>query len=77
MLFAGGFVTLLYLALAYVEKKAMHALAVGLMAVMLGLVIFLLLEVNHPFRGETAVSKDNFQNALTSISQVGSGQPPK
>jgi len=77
LLFAGGFVTLLYLALAYVEKKAMHALAVGLMAVMLGLVIFLLLEVNHPFRGETAVSKDNFQNALTSISQVGSGQPPK
>jgi hypothetical protein len=71
LLFAGGFVTLLYLALAYVEKKAMHALAVGLMAVMLGLVIFLLLEVNHPFRGEIAVSKDNFQNALTSISQVG------
>ena len=70
LLFAGGFVTLLYLALAYVEKKAMHALAVGLMAVMLGLVIFLLLEVNHPFRGEIAVSKDNFQNALTSISQV-------
>jgi len=71
LLFAGGFVTLVYLALAYVEKKAMHALAVGLMAVMLGLVIFLLLEVNHPFRGEIAVSKDNFQNALTSISQVG------
>ncbi len=71
LLFAGGFVTLLYLALAYVEKKAMHALAVGLMAVMLGLVIFLLLEVNHPFRGEIAVSKDNFQNALTSISRVG------
>ena len=71
--FAGGFVTLLYLALAYVEKKAMHALAVGLMAVMLGLVIFLLLEVNHPFRGEIAVSKDNFENALISISQVGDG----
>jgi hypothetical protein len=73
LLFAGGFVTILYLSLAYVEKKAMHALAVSLMAVMLGLVIFLLLEVNHPFRGEVAVSKDNFENALVSISQVRSG----
>lgn len=71
LLFAGGFVTIIYLALAYVESKAMHALAVGLMAVMLGLVIFLLLEVNHPFRGEVAVSKLHFENALTSISQVG------
>lgn len=70
LIFSGGFVTLLYLSLAYVEKKAMHALAVGLMAVMLGLVIFLLLEVNHPFRGSIAVSKDNFENALISISQV-------
>lgn len=71
LLFAGGFVTLLYLALAYVEKKAMHAMAVALMAVMLGLVIFLLLEVNHPFRGQIAVPKDNFENALVAISQVG------
>jgi len=71
LLFAGGFVTIIYLALAYVESKAMHALAVGLMAVMLGLVIFLLLEVNHPFRGEIAVPKTNFENALTSIAQVG------
>ena len=47
--------------------------AVGLMATMLGLVIFLLLEVNHPFRGEIAVSPDSFRNALTSISEVGSG----
>lgn len=72
LLFAGGFVSLLYLALAYVEKKAMHALAVGLMAVMLGLVIFLLLELNHPFRGSVAVPKTSFENALISISQAGS-----
>ena len=73
LLFAGGVVTILYLSLAYVESKAMHALAVGLMATMLGLVIFLLLEVNHPFRGEIAVSPEDFRNALTSISEVGSG----
>lgn len=71
LLFAGAFVTILNLSLEYVERKAMHALAVGLMSAMLGLVIFLLLEVNHPFRGEIAVSPDNFENALTSIAQVG------
>ena len=71
LLFTGGFITILYLSLAYVERKAMHALAVGLMAAMLGLVIFLLLEVNHPFQGEIAVSPDSFENALTSISQIG------
>ncbi|MCB0946813.1 MAG: DUF4239 domain-containing protein, partial [Mycobacterium sp.] len=75
LLFAGGFVTLLYVALSYVQRRGMHALAVGLMATMVGLVIFLLLEVNHPFRGEIAVTKDNFENALTSISQIGAGQP--
>ena len=70
-----GFVTLLYVALSYVQRRGMHALAVGLMATMVGLVIFLLLEVNHPFRGEIAVTKENFQNALTSISQIVPGQP--
>ena len=56
LLFAGGFVTLLYVALSY-AAAGMHALAVGLMATMVGLVIFLLLEVNHPFRGEIAVTR--------------------
>ena len=70
LLFTGGFVTVLYLSLASMERSSMHALAVGLMALMIGLVIFLLLEVNHPFRGEIAVSKDNFENALISIAHV-------
>ena len=64
---------MLNLALAYVEKKSMHALAVSITAVMLGLVIFLLLELNHPFRGQISVPKTNFENALTSISEVDSG----
>ncbi|MGI9124953.1 MAG: DUF4239 domain-containing protein, partial [Mycobacterium sp.] len=74
LLFAGGFVMIFYLSLAYVESKAMHALAVGLMAVMLGLVVFLLLEVNHPFRGQISVPPTSFHDALTSISEVGPGK---
>lgn len=74
LLYAGAFITILYLAMAYVGSRAMHAVAVGLMAAMLGLVIFLLLEVNHPFRGEIALSPDNFENALVTISAINSGQ---
>lgn len=70
LMFAGGFVTISYLAFSYVESRAMHAVAVGLMAIMLGLVIFLLLEVNHPFSGEISVSTTNFDNALKWISEV-------
>lgn len=70
LLFAGGFVTLLYLSMSLVESRLMHSIAVGLMATMLGLVIFLLLEVNHPFRGEISLSPENFANALDSIAEV-------
>ncbi len=73
LLFAGGFITILYLSLAEVESKPMHALAVGLTATMIGLVIFLLIEMNYPFQGDVALTPENFRYALTFISQMGSG----
>ena len=73
LLFAGGLITILYLSLAEVENKPMHALAVGLTATMIGLVIFLLIEMNYPFQGDIALSPEHFRNALTSITEVGSG----
>jgi Ca2+/Na+ antiporter len=73
LLFAGGFITILYLSLAQVGNKPMHALAVGLTATMIGLVIFLLIEMNYPFQGDIALSPEHFRNALTSITEVGSG----
>lgn len=72
LLFIGAFVTILYLSLSQVESRLMHSVAVSLMAAMLGLVIFLLLEVNHPFRGQVAVSPQNFEKALASIAQISS-----
>lgn len=77
LLFFGAFLTILYLSLSAVESRIMHSVAVALMASMLGLVIFLLLEVNHPFRGEIALSPESFENAIASISQVEAGVPPK
>lgn len=75
LLFAGAFITILYLSLSHVENRLMHSLAVGLMAAMLGLVIFLLLEVNHPFRGEVAVTPEHFQQALERIDDIAARTP--
>lgn len=75
LLFAGGVITILYLSLSHVESRLMHSLAVGLMAAMLGLVIFLLLEVNHPFRGEVAVTPEHFEVALQRISEIAARTP--
>jgi hypothetical protein len=38
---------------------------------MLGMVLFLLVEVNQPFRGEIHLSPSNFRAALTSMTTTG------
>jgi hypothetical protein len=67
LLFAGGFLIILNLSFIYMESRTMHAIAVGLTSAMLGVVLFLLVALNHPFQGDVAISPDSFQNALTSM----------
>ncbi len=71
MLFVGAFLTILHLVLLRMENRAMHLIAVGVTAAMLGMVLFLLIEVNQPFRGEIALSPSNFQAALTTMTTTG------
>lgn len=71
MLFVGAFLTILHLVLLRMENRTMHLLAVGVTAAMLGMVLFLLIEVNQPFRGEIALSPDNFKAALVTMSTIG------
>lgn len=71
MLFVGAFLTILHLVLLRMENRAMHLIAVGVTAAMLGMVLFLLIEVNQPFRGEIALSPSNFRAALTSMTTMG------
>ena len=71
MLFVGAFLTILHLVLRRMENRAMHLIAVGVTAAMLGMVLFLLIEVNQPFRGEIALSPSNFQAALTTMTTTG------
>jgi hypothetical protein len=71
LLFVGAFLTILHLVLLHMENLTMHLIAVGVTAAMMGMVLFLLIEVNAPFRGEIAVSSSNFRAALTSITTAG------
>lgn len=71
VVFGGAILTVLYFSLSYMTNRTMHVLSVALMTTMLAGVIFLLLEVNHPFRGNVAVNPTAFANALTVMQRLG------
>jgi hypothetical protein len=71
VVFGGGILTVLYFALSYLPNRIMHALSVGLMAAMLAVVIFLLLEFNHPCRGNVSVTPDAYHRAVETMDRLG------
>lgn len=71
MLFVGAFLTILHLVMLRMENRTMHLIAVGVTAAMLGMVLFLLIEVNEPFRGQISLSSNNFQTALATMTKIG------
>lgn len=71
MLFVGAFLTVLHLVLLRTENRTMHLIAVGVTAAMLGMVLFLLIELNEPFRGQIALSPTRFQAALATMTPMG------
>lgn len=71
LLIAGGFLIIVYMAFSYAERQTTHALAVGLLAAMLGISLFMLLQVNMPFRGGASVSSDPFRQALVTMGSIG------
>jgi len=71
MLFVGAFLTILHLVLLRMENRTMHLIAVGVTAAMLGMVLFLLIEVNQPFRGQISLSPARFEAALATIKTLG------
>ncbi len=49
----------------------MHLLAVGVTAAMLGMVLFLLIELNQPFRGQISLSPTRFEAAQATMTTMG------
>jgi hypothetical protein len=70
MLFVGAFLTVLHLVLLRMENRTMHLMAVGVTAAMLGMVLFLLIELNMPFRGQISLSPTVFETALAKMKTI-------
>jgi hypothetical protein len=63
-------VTLACLALIHTENSLTHMLAVGLVASVLGLVMFLMVQLNSPYNGEISVGPSSFDNTLLTIERI-------
>ena len=71
LLLFGATMTVLCLAMQYMENRTMHAIAVGAVAMALTSVLFLLVQVNNPYNGEISVKPHNFTTALAAMVAVG------
>ena len=63
----GAFLNGLLTYLFWIENLKLHALAVGILACFIGLLIFLTAAMDNPFRGEFSVSSDVFQTILEKV----------
>lgn len=61
---AGGLITIAFSWLFGFEKKGLHKISTALIATMLGLVIFLIVAFNYPFRGQMLISVAPFEQIL-------------
>jgi hypothetical protein len=59
--------------LFWVENLRLHALLVVIMAIFIGLLIFLTAAMDNPFRGEFSVAPDAFQTVLDNVMKRGHG----
>ena len=65
-----GAVSVLTLILLLDMKFALHILLSGFVAFFLGVVIYLLIALDNPFRGEVGVSADAFREVLSGIKRI-------
>jgi hypothetical protein len=67
VLVGGALITLVFAFVLYMENARVHALMVALMAGIIALSLWLILEVNQPFAGAVQVPKDAFEHAMRVI----------
>jgi Protein of unknown function (DUF4239) len=59
--------------LFWVDNLRVHAILVGIMAVFIGLLVFLTAAMDNPFRGEFSIASDSFQAVLENVMSPGKG----
>ena len=70
VVFVGGFITIAFSYLFGFLRTSMQLVMIGTLAFLIGLVIFLTMSLDFPFRGEIRVGPDAFERALTNFDQI-------
>jgi hypothetical protein len=64
VLVGGSIITLVFAFVLYMENAQIHALMVAMLAGIIALCLWLILELNQPFAGAVQVPKDAFEHVL-------------
>ncbi|MFM7593765.1 MAG: DUF4239 domain-containing protein [Isosphaeraceae bacterium] len=64
VIFMGSIVTIASSFLLYFPNKRLHVCLVSLLSTMIGLVVFLCIAMDNPFRGDVSVTIDGYQDAI-------------
>ena len=70
VVFVGGFVTVSFSYLFAFQRTLMQTVMVGMLAFLIGLVLFLMMSLDYPFRGAIRVGPEAFERALVNFDQI-------
>ena len=73
-LILGGLVVVVMTSFLYMEGAGPHAAVSSLLAVMIGVLLFITLVLDHPFRGDLGIKPEPFDHALTVYTSLDQGQ---
>jgi Protein of unknown function (DUF4239) len=69
----GALLNILLTYLFWVDNLRVHAILVGMLAIFIGLLVFLTAAMDNPFRGEFSIAADAFQTVLDNVMTQGKG----
>ena len=64
MVWVGAAVNAVLIGLIYVQRKRLHVVMAGLLALFIGLVMFATADMDHPYRGSISVGPGAFERVL-------------
>ena len=72
-LILGGIVVVVMTSFLYMENPRPHAIISSLLAAMIGVLLFITLVLDHPFRGLLSIKPDPFEHAVSIYSSLDQG----
>jgi hypothetical protein len=66
----GGFITVAFSYMFAFKHSAMQTAMIGTLALQIGLVIFLTMTLDYPFRGAISVSPEAFERAIVTYDTI-------